>query len=330
MWARRMDLLPLFLRRVLDAAESAIPQTVREHYKDLFRDHAAAAMVMVHEHQRLMALFTSAALEVLPVKGPTLSEKLYGSPLLREFQDLDYIIPSGQLEKSCALLEEAGYAPEKYGPGSSVFRAVSATQDHHTREIRYVRQIAEYASLVELHWDVLPRGNSHDKPTEWTAEMYALYLALHGSRHLWQPLKYLCDLRDWIACQEPAFDWKVYRALARRQKSERVVEAAEMMILGIEGEVVAFGRYGALWREVQTQGGTQDNLGAFHRCRMDLLDSWWERGRYLLRILSPTLTEIENIPAGGLGRLWAARWSRLATRAAEIFLPIGRKRGPGS
>ena len=301
----RLGVLPLFLRRSLDSEPSFLPPEIRTRWKDRLRELSATSLVLFSEHQRLMMAFLAAGVEVLPVKGPTLSEKIYGSPLLREFVDLDYIICPSQLGPACEALEQAGYEPEKYGPKTAAFRDAAAVMDHHTREIRYIREVSGIDSVVELHWNVFPEGDPHSRPRQWTSDTYALYLAMHGSRHLWQPLKHLCDFRDWIACQEPAFDWSAYRELARRQKLCKVAAAPQQLIRAVSGETVG-DLDPALLRYVLAQALPEADLWSFHRLRMDLLDTPAQRWKYFLRLLKP-----------GDGRSWMGRWRHLASRVVE-------------
>ena len=139
--------------------------------------------------------------------------------------DLDYIVPREQLERACDGLEASGYTPERYPPRSAAFRVAERRMDHHSREIRYRRDRrgrgGRGAALGRLP---APQANPLDaKRTR--------YISRCGARHLWTPLKHLCDFRDWVACH-PNFGQDAYHALARRQQLTRVAQAAPMLVRG--------------------------------------------------------------------------------------------------
>jgi hypothetical protein len=301
--AIRMGVFPLFAQRILaidrsfePSRNAGMPLDVHRQWRERLHRHSALALVLVNENERLLSLFLAEGIDILPVKGPTLAQRIYGNPLLREYVDLDYVVPWSDLERACGVLDHAGFTPELGGPKSAEFRAQLARMDHHT-EIRYLREVAGITVIVELHWDVFPEGDPHERPSDWRAETHALYLALHGSKHLWQPLKYLCDYRDWVACHAPAFDWTWYFELARRQKLCLVAWAAPLLIAALSLDARSSWPSGSglkgrapspeLLRFVQEQSDPRNNLWNFHLQRMGLHDSHAQRWDYLLRLLKP-------------------------------------------
>jgi hypothetical protein len=322
--AARMHLFPLFVPRALECGGEAIPLSVRQRWRQRQRELAALMLLLTGENDRLQKRFQAAGLDVLPVKGPTLAETIYGNPLLRDFHDLDYVVLYEEMPAACRVLEECGYAPETYLPESDAFRAVETMMDHHTREIRYLRiGPAAAATVVELHWNVFP-GAQPAPPSRWSREIHALYLAMHGGRHLWQPLKYLCDLRDWLAhhaALPSGFDWTAYFDLARRQHLERVAAASLALIRRIWGQqAIPVPFAGApeydlspgLLKHVLMQREPSENLWAYHRLRMELLDTGTQRIGYALRLLRPTLTEWDPARPDDRWRPWVRRGARLA------------------
>jgi hypothetical protein len=333
--AARMHLFPLFVRRALEcggkAIPPAIPQDVRRRWRRRQRELAALMLLLTSENDRLRKRFQSAGLDVLPVKGPTLAETIYGNPLLRDFQDLDYVVLYEEMPAACRVLEECGYAPETYLPESAAFHAAETMMDHHTREIRYLRIAAPSAAptVVELHWNVFPEAQPA-LPSQWSREIHALYLAMHGGRHLWQPLKYLCDLRDWLAHHAAlpgGFDWTVYFDLARGQRLERLAAAGPALIRQIWGpQTVPVASAEApdsdlspcLLRYVLMQREPSANLLTYHRLRLELLDTATQRSGYALRLLRPTPTEWDPSLPGDPWQPWFRRGARLAETAWRV------------
>ena len=75
---------------------------------DQWRSAVAASTLhsleMHRELQRLTSLFNEADLPAMPFKGPTLSESLYGDPLLRMSADLDLLVPHEHVASIVDLL----------------------------------------------------------------------------------------------------------------------------------------------------------------------------------------------------------------------------------
>ena len=59
--------------------------------------------------QHLQRRFDSAGLTLSVLKGPGLSQRLYGDMTLRHSKDLDLLVPPAQLWQACELLQAEGF-----------------------------------------------------------------------------------------------------------------------------------------------------------------------------------------------------------------------------
>lgn len=138
---------------------------------------------------------------VLALKGPVLSQQLWGEPTRRSFVDLDLLTPIDQVESVAGLLEAELRAERLQG---------SLAQLRHFEHQMQLRTSS--GTLLELHWawaephllvaastEACLRDAVHIElggavvPTLGPAHTL-LYLAVHGARHGWSRLDLVCDM----------------------------------------------------------------------------------------------------------------------------------------
>ncbi len=158
----------------------------------------------------LLQAFQQAEVQILPLKGPVLAYQLYGDIACRWFVDLDLLVFPKDLPRSQQILKALGYtrlAPRlERLPRHLQMRIRSRT--HH----EIWQPPSSFAGVpVELHWQLMdPRWNiqiSVERVMQrareipwwgrrvWVMEPTDLliYLAVHGAKHQWNRLLWLCD-----------------------------------------------------------------------------------------------------------------------------------------
>ena len=106
---------------MLDAAESAGMEGLLVHHAmDPPRELRvvagaihARAMALAVELARIAVAFREAGIPLLALKGPVVSQQLYGNPGLRLFADLDMIVDSADTLRGEALLASLSYRDEE-------------------------------------------------------------------------------------------------------------------------------------------------------------------------------------------------------------------------
>src|SRR5262249_42201871 len=151
-------------------------------------------------------------------KGPTLAMALYGDQALRRFTDLDVLVRRADVLacKRCLLL--SGYRPR-----FALTRAQEAAHLRSDCEYNFDRDRGRIT--VEVHWDVAPRsftvrldherlwGGAQSMPFNGTTvrvlapEDLILMLAVHGGKHIWERLAWICDIAQFVRVHA-ALDWK--------------------------------------------------------------------------------------------------------------------------
>jgi hypothetical protein len=176
----------------------------------------------------------------MPFKGPTLAVLAYRSRSLRQYEDLDILVRPQEMERARKALLSLGYSPANTYNESQ--RASIRLSGHHEQFVNRVT-----GSTIELHWSLnnrrsrTTRSSSHwwenrqgvaiggaDMST-LGVEQLLLYLCMHGGKHSWARLSWLCDFQRALRAY-PNASWSRVWALARENGSARMVEIALLLV----------------------------------------------------------------------------------------------------
>jgi hypothetical protein len=200
--------------------ETDLPAMVRQA---LQQRSAACRMQAVRLTSLLMQVLKDLSQEgipLIPLKGPLLSLELYGDLGIRHSQDIDIMVPLGDMPRAQARLEKMGWRVHLQPTFSPRHTEVFLKINHH---MIYWHPVHRY--LLELHWR--PKWETHDRiggqwarstASVWNGLCYralspvdlTLQLCEHGSGHAWFRSKWLSDLARMYAANY--VDWNaVYR-----------------------------------------------------------------------------------------------------------------------
>jgi hypothetical protein len=227
-WHGVVPLLAALFRR---APTGAIPSLLQDPIQ-------TSAALIAHRNLRLaadlvrtMRLFEREGIAAVAYKGPLLALDLYGDLALRSFLDLDLLIAPGDIEPAARLLAAAGYHRGEPSRRSARWQ-------------RGLGQAAFYRDdgcQVDLHWSVLPAylmtESSSESPLAGavttmsfggmsmpTLSPHALLLelSLHGTKHLWERLKWICDIARFVR-KHGGMDWSRMLNESRAAGTERMI-----------------------------------------------------------------------------------------------------------
>jgi hypothetical protein len=230
--ADRHGLQPLLHWHLNDVCPNAVPAGIRQHLRVAFQRVSALNILLTHELQRLLALFADHDVQAVPYKGPALALQLYGNVALRQFSDLDILVHPRDVLRARDLLITEGYAqlpPLTDGQQAVLLR----TQCN----LPFTRE--RNRMIVELHWTV--SAPTFARPFEadafWSRlvnarletmsikvpanEDLVLALCIHGSKHLWERLAWICDIAGLVAHTE--LNWEELIRRARATGNERML-----------------------------------------------------------------------------------------------------------
>jgi len=231
--ADRHGLQPLLHSHLNVVCPDAVPHQQRQQLRVAFQRVSALNILLTHELQKLLGLFADNEVRAVPYKGPALALELYGNVALRQFSDLDILVHPGNVLRARDLLLAEGYA--QLPPLTDDQQAVLLRTQCNLPFTRDRNRM-----LVELHWTVSAPAFARPFETDdfWSrlldaklgtaaikvpaTEDLLLALCIHGSKHLWERLAWVCDIAGLIATQTD-LKWQELISRAHSSGSERML-----------------------------------------------------------------------------------------------------------
>jgi len=256
-WDGLLDLahehrISMLLYRSLPEAGAAVPVKAKERLAAEYNRNLVQNMARAAELIRLLERLDRESIPAMPFKGVVLAASVYGDPTARGVGDLDLLIDPRNLLRASAILRECGYelttpiredgfpvAP--YYPECVFFRPADGM-------------------VVELRWrlDVLNSRYSRDLGLSWVwpsrqtatiagaavptmnPEIMLLMLCMHGCKHVWSRLIWICDVAQLLTAR-PDLDWSQVIREAKRQALRRVLALGVLLAVRVAGAEVPAG-----------------------------------------------------------------------------------------
>jgi Uncharacterised nucleotidyltransferase len=260
---------PLVYQSLHATCWEALPDVARQELSDFYSANSAKNRFLTGELLHILDLFGTEHILAVPFKGPVLAAVLYGDLALREFTDLDILVRERDIPKAKKILSNQGYR-------SNSATAV-ITPDVNVDEL----YSAATGTRVELHWQFSPRRFVPSLVTEdvwkgikpcviygrevwsFSSQDLFLFLAVHGGKHGWSALKWLCDLAELIRLS-PELDWPQFFRRAEAFGASRTCQlgiylASELLQADVPSTLFAAAREDAkvrllaedVWRRMQ-------------------------------------------------------------------------------
>ena len=268
---------------------------------------------------RIVDRFKVDGISSIPFKGPTLAALAYGELGLREFFDLDILVRSDDVRQASAALVSLGFRPQIELPAHlehTFFEAENALAFRHETD----------GCAVELHWALTPKYLPflRDPDTVWQSvteanpggrsiptlgpERLLLFLCVHGAKHCWERLNWVCDVARLIDGRVP-LNWGGLLAEADLSGSRRMLFVGILLardLLGaglpdaVAGTIEADAAAGRLARDLGRYIVTDEHrfmgsgrrLGLHLRLRERLRD---RVGYAIHAALTPSVRDFESI-----------------------------------
>lgn len=320
--AEEQHVLPWTAAR-LRSQQVPIPPAIAERLDQIERNAAIAAFYSSSELKGVLRAFSESGLLAVPLKGPHLAERLYGSVALRVSRDLDLLVRKTDVPRAEARLVSLGFAP-------------GMPDDYH-------RPWRRQTTLVELHHDVENplTFNFHTEAAlrrarppvfqgvhcwQLAPDDELLFLCLHAARHRFERLSLILDLQFAFQKLPGASGWQprpevapldclraLGLAMVRRLQPDIAMDLRDP---GIEAPNERLEDLAdRLWQRILTQPGEPLTWRAAHTFFLEIERPGWPRFcRYCwyLRILAGRAIEPDHIFAArfGLQRTWQVRMLR--------------------
>lgn len=243
--AHRHCVVPLINRSLPAVVSEQIPDDVGSTLQRITQRTQQLNLMKVGELFHLLSHFAQRQISVLPWKGPVLAYQAYGDFGVRQFADLDLLIHKRDFPAARQMLIELGYEPHLPLRDPTDIAAFPYRNDHEYR-------LERAGMLVELQWQVLQRPFAFppDADRWWDqlqpidlagrqvlampVEQLLLILCVHGSKHLWDRLIWLCDVAALLQ-KNPQIDWETLLATARALGAERMLLIGLHMVHNVLG-----------------------------------------------------------------------------------------------
>lgn len=231
--ARRNCVLPLVGWNLARKFDGFLSPEIKSRLDEYLQKQTQGNMFLTAKLIEIIKLFKSNNIRVLPFKGPLLAMQFYGNVALRSFGDLDVLVQMKDLETAIKLLEQNGYEPLS---GINWLKKNDLDITH--KDIKFVHR--ESKVLLELHWKLsnsyfaLPLENHRlwndletasfggMKVNNLSFDDLLIYLCLHGGRHGWERLSWICDINEMVSSRE-GIDWERINKEAKRLGCEKAL-----------------------------------------------------------------------------------------------------------
>jgi hypothetical protein len=229
--AAEHSLTPVFCRNFEAQAGEALPSSWRQRFNQEFLRNCCRNLALTAELFRVLQALESRGVCATPYKGPVLGAQAYGDAALRQFSDLDIIVPQRQIVQAHGALLVLGFRPLmpilesrdafRQIPGQYAYRKDPETMvELHTEfTLRYFPRGLDLAELCERREFVTVAGR---QVLTFSLEDTLLLLSVHGSKHLWERLGWIADIAALSKASRP-IDWALVLERARRWGIERIV-----------------------------------------------------------------------------------------------------------
>jgi hypothetical protein len=302
---------------------TSLPPGVADRLDQIERDAAKSAFFWISELKGVLHAFHNEGIPAVPLKGPFLGERVYGSAALRMSRDLDVLVSKAYLARAEDALAAVGFIPgaadDYHRPW---YRETTTVELHHDVENPLAFNFDVATALLRTRPAVF-----HGQPTwQLAPEDELLFLCLHAARHRFERLSLIVDIQlafeklpatvdGWQPRTETAELNSLLAlglAMARRLKPELAV-AIPMPTSGNQHHLEMLAD--CLWHRLLTQPSEPLDWQAAHAFYLEIEPSAWcrFRRRYRhFRILLGRVIEPDYAFAARLGmrRVWQVRMLR--------------------
>ncbi|HEY6262137.1 MAG TPA: nucleotidyltransferase family protein [Nitrospiraceae bacterium] len=336
--ARYHGVGPLLCRNLSTLCSDLVPAESLTRLRQ--RTHAGALLnrVLAQELVVLCEAFAAHGVPVIPIKGPTLAASVYGDLTLREFSDLDLLVPKDSIAEAQPVLLAQGY--ERADPSSDGPYHVFLKKHTLCRvDLQSVMQSEHFMFQLDRpeFWQRRTAVQFANKTVQGLApEDLLIVLCVHGSKHAWEALKWVCDVAellrtydhlDWNQVFSSASRWRCRRlvymglSLAHRVLDAPLPEAVLARIYA-DSDVQMFShRMPSSLLADRLAGVGEAQAVALH---FSLKDSWWERWRFGLMLCLYRSPMVTTTPAWFRWHTSLSRFARLVSLLhwiMKILLP---------
>lgn len=215
--------------RGLENAAAQVPQAILQRLAAEYERNLCQSVLNASELLKVLDAFGRAQIRAIPFKGIVLAASVYKEPGVRACGDLDLLIRHQDLERATAILLERGFQRLATDPQFTPATPECTNENHEEIlvrgrdnaiiELRWKLDFVfgRYARGLNLEWAWADRHSVRVTGTDvpdMSPERKLLTLCMHGSRHVWSRLLWICDIAH-LVLSATALDWESVAQEAR-------------------------------------------------------------------------------------------------------------------
>jgi Uncharacterised nucleotidyltransferase len=271
-----------------------VPKTVAVPLQEYFRHHTQRNLSMTRELLTILQLLEQNGIPTLPFKGPVLAASVYGDVSLRTFRDLDVLIAKRQVLIAKKLLISHGYLLQTGVSDAAIadmcqspdFKDITFEDRRGTvrLELHWAFESSQLFKLdIERLWGRLKLaylGNTIVR--NLPAEELLLVLCVHGAKHLFSRLQWVCDIAELIRTNEQ-MDWGAVIELSARLGARRML----LWALFLASDLLGTDLPAVIWKGIKNEPQIDLLTGHAHRSLFGTSESTSEflvRTTYLINL----------------------------------------------
>ena len=203
--ASNHGVLPILYHSLNKTAARQVPADVMSQLKEKFRQNFLRNNLLAQELIAIIAEFSRHKIRAIPLKGPVLASAAYGGLGLRQFHDLDILVAEDDVLSCKKILDAHGYQL----PPNQIDKSFDEIRK---KNWHYNFSRKKDHLPVELHWRITPPSFHFpfDFEVLWqhrnfctllntqmvnlANDMLLFILCVHGAKHAWVHLKWICDV----------------------------------------------------------------------------------------------------------------------------------------
>lgn len=231
--ASRWRVRPLLYRNLNAICLEGVPEAILAQLRNHFHTNAQRNLFLVGELVKLLRLFEIQGIPAISFKGPVLAASVYTNFALRECGDLDLLVRKQDVIEAKSLLISKGYRSTQQLTDT---QELACLESHLAYHLAY----DDGNVGVELHWRIAPAyfAFPFDLDCLWedleptplagttirhlSAQELLLILCVHGAKHHWERLSWICDIAELVRAHEE-LDWGRVLAQAGRLGCKRML-----------------------------------------------------------------------------------------------------------
>lgn len=237
---RQHRILPLLASRLLGV--ECVPATARQVLKEESTRNMVLCLASAAELIVILRRLDQHGIRAMPFKGLVLAASVWGDISARPAGDIDLIIPFADLEHASALLEESGFdrltepdgRPARDNLHEFHFQRAS---DGLFVDLRWRLDQPRFRSNLDIEWAWRGRQTAMlcgAAVPNMSPEKTLLMLCMHGSKHLWSRLIWICDVGQLLAASS-SLDWEAVLQEARSAGMQKTLALGVLLARAVCG-----------------------------------------------------------------------------------------------